>query len=161
MVKKITRGWEGAVRIAEDEKGLKSATDQPMQAAPVTVDTAIDSKYVIGQRSPYAILEGAQTISGSFTRPFIDEFFARLSGVQEKGEVLIPKIYIIGIFPDGFKDGGDALIIKNARFGTWSVDLSPDDIIDEDIDWTGEDATWKKCEDIGYEESSIVKTVSS
>jgi hypothetical protein len=152
MAKKITRGWEGAVRIADDEKGLKTAKDQPMQSAPVTKDTAIDSKFVIGQRSPYAILEGAETVSGSFTRPFEDDFFARLAGVQEKGEIKVPETHVIGIFPEGFKDGKDALIIKNARFGTWSVDLAPDDIVDEDIDWVAEDVVWKKVEDVGYEE---------
>ena len=152
MVNDIIRGWEGAVRIAKDEKGLKTAKNQPMQSAPVTKDTAIDSKFVIGQRSPYAILEGAESLSGSFTRPFEDDFFARLAGVQEKGEITVPKTYTIGIFPEGFKDGKDALIIKNARFGTWSVDLSPDDIVDEDIDWVAEDLIWKKVEDVGYED---------
>ena len=72
--------------------------------------------------------------------------------MQERGEISIPEIHVIGIFPEGFVEGKDALIIKNARFGTWSVDLSPDDIVDEDIDWVAEDLSWKKVEDVGYEE---------
>jgi len=147
-----TRGWEGAVRIAKDEKGLKTADDLALQSAPVSVDTSLDTKYVIGQRSPYAVLEGSQDITGSFERPLEDDLFIRLVGIKEKGPVVIPEIYTIGIFPQGFGEGKDALVLKNVRFGTWSADLAPDDIVDESIDWTGEDIAFKKCEDVGFEE---------
>lgn len=152
MPQKLFRGFEGKVRIAKTEKELKTAPDLAVQSAPVTKDTAIDPKYVIGQRSPYALLEGAESITGSFTRPLEDEFFARLAGIQEEGPITIPEVYTIGLFPGGFKEGEDAIIIKNAIFGTYSFDLAPDDIVDEDIDWTAEDIEWKKVEDVGYEE---------
>lgn len=147
--REILRGWQGAVRIAKTEKELLTAPDLIVQSSPITVDTAVDTKYVIGQRSPYAIVEGSQTVTGTFTRPLIDDFFARLAGIQKEGPVLIPEIYHIGIFPGGIKEGEIAYVIKNARFGSLSADLAPDDIVDEDLDWSAEGIEQKLVENVG------------
>ena len=152
--KKPFKGWQGQVRLSETEAGLANAEPLIVTAAPVTMDTAIDNQFVIGQRSPYAILEGATSVSGSLTAPFEDEKFANLAGINVEGPITIPEdSLVLGIFPGGFSEGKNALIIFGVRFGTWSSGVATDDVVEQSLDWTGEIPSWKRCENIGGKKS--------
>ena len=156
--KKPFKGWQGQVRLSETEAGLANAEPLIVTAAPVTMDTAIDNQFIIGQRSPYAILEGATSVSGSLIAPFEDEKFANLAGIMGDGPIVIPEVpLVLGIFPDGFGDGKNALIIFGVRFGTWSSGIAVDDVVEQSLDWTGEIPSWKRCESIG--KKSIYKSI--
>ena len=156
--KKPLKGWEGEVRISETEVGLINADPLVVQSSPVTMDTAIDNKYIIGQRSPYAILEGATTVSGSLTSPFENDTFAAYAGINPEGPITIPESpLVLGIFPGGYGEGKNALIISGVRFGTWSSGIATDDIVEQSLDWTGEVPTWKRCENIGRK--SLYKSI--
>ena len=162
MIKKPIPGWKGQVRLAETEAGLVNAKPLIVQTAPFTKDTSMDSKFVIGQRSPYAILEGATSVSGSLTAPFEDETFAKLTGIQEEGPIIVPEeTYVLGIFPDGFENENEVYVIKGVRFGTFSFSLAPDDIVEQTLDWTAEESIFKKCEDLGKKDDLYKKIMES
>lgn len=149
-INKPIRGWQGEVRVALSEEGLLNAKPLHLQESPLNIATSTDSKFIIGQRSPYAILEGSTEITGSFTAPFEDDFFARLAGVRESGPVEIPETpFVVGIFLNGFKDEEDAIIVYGVRFGTWTSSIGQDDIVDQTLDWTGERVEFKQCKEIG------------
>lgn len=149
----VNKGWEGSVRLADTEANLSGATDIKVQNAPITQATSLDTKYVIGQRAPYDVIEGPTEITGSLEKPFEDLVFASNCGIQAADGDLVstPATQVLGIFPQGFASGNDAIVVTGVKFGSWSVSLAPDDIIEETVDWSGEDITWKLCNELGTE----------
>ena len=147
----ISKGWEGCVRLSDTEVNLSGATDIKVQTAPITQATSLDTKYVIGQRAPYDIIEGPTEITGSLEKPFENLNFASNCGIQALDGALVstPAEQVLGIFPQGYASGNDAIIVTGVKFGSWSVSLAPDDIIEETVDWSGESIEWKFVEDIG------------
>ena len=143
------KGWRGEIRLAETEDGLINAKPMFVTTAPVAMDTAIDNYFIIGQRSPYAVLEGTTSVSGSLTAPFEDEKFANLAGIRSEGPIAIPETFFLGIFPEGYGEGKSALVISGVRFGTWTSGVSVDDVVEQSVDWTGEIPHWMRCEKIG------------
>jgi hypothetical protein len=136
------------VRLAATEAALSEASELNVQTAPIRVDTSLDTKYVIGQRSPYAVLEGSTEVTGSLERPFENPEFASAVGILSSGAIQAPEEWVLGVFPQGFASGNDALIVKGVKFGTWGVRIGPDDIVSETLDWTGTSCTWKFCDEI-------------
>ena len=148
--KRPIRGWEGEVRMAKTEGGLISAKPLHVETSPFTIDTSLDNLYIIGSRSPYAVLEGATSVSGTLTAPFEDDTLSTLAGINPEGPMTIPDTpTILGIFPKGFGGDKDAFIISGVRFGTWSTSIAPDDVVDQSLEWTGEVTVHKRCESIG------------
>jgi len=136
------KGWEGKIRLAETESGLKSsASEIQVQSVSITQDTTIDNKFVIGQRNPYGVLEGATEISGSIEKPLEDTEFLNYAGVKSSGKIQTPTTLYLGIFPQG-TSGTDMLIVENVRFGTWSTTIAPDEIVNETVDFMGNQVKW-------------------
>ena len=148
--KRPLRGWEGEVRVSKTEEDLISADSLHVETSPFTIDTSMDNMYIIGQRSPYAVLEGATSVSGTLTAPFEDSSLSTLAGINPEGPMTIPETpYVLGIFPGGYGEGKDVFIISGVRFGTWSTSIAPDDVVDQSLDWTGETTEHKQCGNIG------------
>ena len=136
--KRPIKGWEGEVRMAKTEGDLISAKPLRVETSPFTIDTSLDNMYIIGLRSPYAVLEGATSVSGTLTAPFEDDTLSTLAGINPEGPMTIPDApSILGIFPEGYGGSKDAFIISGVRFGTWSTSIAPDDIVDQSLEWTG------------------------
>ena len=70
------------------------------------------------------------------------------AGIQAEGNVSSPVTIVIGLFPAGYASGNDALVIEGAKISSWSVDMSPDDVMEETAEWSGTGISWKRCEEI-------------
>ena len=152
MIKLIRKGFEGEIKIADSEEELKDSDFIPIQSCPVSAATSLDSKFVVGLEQPYGVAEGAQSYTGSITRPLVDTTIMKFAGIPEVGYMNPPHTSVIGIFPNKFKTGESAIILKGVKWGSYSSSLAPDDIIDETLDWSAESLEYKDCEDVGYVE---------
>jgi len=145
----IKKGWQGEVRVAATEAGLVSATSFTVQEAPMTKETALDTKKIINKRLPYAVLEGSSEITGTFVRPFEDLILVSNSGIKASGDIGTPTDIVIGLFPQTFASGNDAIIVKGAKITSWTVTFEPDNIVEEEAEWSGSSVEWKRCEEVG------------
>jgi len=134
--------------MSSTELGLSGAAPVYVQEFSITEETGTEPKFVIGKRSPHALLESPSVITGSFTKPFEDTTFANKLGIQSSGEITDPEKFVLGVFPQGFGDGNDALIIDDVMVTSWGVDVGPDDVTEESVDWMGKNVRWKFCEQI-------------
>lgn len=145
---KIRLGKEGEVRIADSRAALSTASCTYVEEVTFTNESAIDMKYVINMQSPYAVVEGNTELTGSIEKPFEDVTLANWVGVQASGSMVQPTEKYLGVFPQGFASGNDALIFENVKFTSWNVEFTHDDFVVETADFTALKAEWTTCDRI-------------
>ena len=146
------KGWKGEVRIigADDNNSWFDAAPDPLlERSPLSTSVPTDKVYVIGKKSPVAILEGEQEITGTVERAFFDNESANyvaivggelkrltdLAGVTET-EMIECKMRIR---PNESYDILPGYILKGVKFSDWGLDMAAGDMTKEHADYSATD----------------------
>ena len=103
----------------------------------VVIDGGLEELYVLGQRTPKEILEGAVKISGSLERYYVSRDFVGKVIPDPDGDVGQTEFHIF-LYPLSMGAGNPFFEVHLIKFSPWTLSVpDPDSPITEKLDWTG------------------------
>jgi len=129
------RGWEGAIRVADSEAGLATASNEPkVQSASISHGGAVEPVYEIGSRRATELKEGNIEITVSLEVLYrTDTPWPSRCGVGATGALTT---YYLGIYPKGYATGNPKIVIEG-KFTSWSYGMTQDGLETESIEFVG------------------------
>jgi len=129
------RGWEGAIRVADSEAALATASDESeVNSVSVTHGPTLEALYEIGSRKPTEIKEGNIEIGLDLEVKYVAGSAwptrANVGGTGAHSE------YFVGIYPKGYATGNPKIVLQG-KFGDWTLDMTQDGILTESISFVG------------------------
>jgi len=119
------KGWRARILIDGTEVGTA-------ESASVDIDVALDEYFVIGKRQPYTIIEGAQTISGTLDKLWVDTQMLQLIGGGVTPQLTEFDLTVM------HTTGSPRIDIYNCKPETLSFDIPADGFVTESLDFRGE-----------------------
>jgi len=112
------KGWRGALRIADSEAGLDTASDEPyIERVEVSVEGGLEALYELGSRLPREINEGNVSMSVRITKKMVDN-----------------------TYPMGYESGKPKIICRG-KFTSWRPSISQDGYVTETLEFIVESLT--------------------
>ena len=103
----------------------------------VVIDGGLEELYVLGQRTPKEILEGAVKISGSLERYYVSRDFLGKLIPDPDGDVGQTEFHIF-LYPLSMGAGNPFFEVHLIKFSPWTLSVpDPDSPITEKLDWIG------------------------
>ncbi len=133
------KGWRGALRIADSEADLDTASDEPyIERVEISVDGGLEALYELGSRLPKEINEGNVSMSVRITKKMVDNTWAGYAGVGQSD--MVPPTKYLGIYPMGY-EAGKPKIICRGKFTSWRPSISQDGYVTETLEFIVESLT--------------------
>ena len=133
------KGWRGALRIADSEAGLDTASDEPyIERVEVSVEGGLEALYELGSRLPREINEGNVSMSVRITKKMVDNTWAGYAGVGQSD--MLPPTKYLGIYPMGYESGKPKIICRG-KFTSWRPSISQDGYVTETLEFIVESLT--------------------
>jgi len=107
----------------------------------VTIDAGLEGIYVLGQRTPKEILEGAVKITGDLERYFVSRDWVGKVVPDPDGDQGQTEFYIY-LYPLKDESGKPYFTIGGVKFSPWTLTVpDPDTPITEKLSWMGTSIT--------------------
>ncbi len=130
------KGWKGALRIADTEAGLDTASDEGyIERVEVSVEGGLEALYEIGSRLPKEINEGNVSMSVRITKKMVDNTWAGYAGVGQTD--MLPPTKYLGIYPQGYSSGKPKIVCKG-KFTSWRPSITQDGYVTETLEFVVE-----------------------
>jgi len=134
-----TKGWKGALRIADSEAGLAGASDEDhIESVDCDLDGGLEELYQLGSRLAQEISEGNVKMSLTITKKLVDTTWAGYAGIGQT-DMLPPEKYL-GLYPFGYSAGKIKFVFKG-KFGNWRMSAPQDGYITESLTFVVETLT--------------------
>ncbi len=146
------KGWKGEVRIigADDNNSWFDAAPDPKATRnPISTSVPMDKIYVIGKKSPEAILEGEQEITGTIERPlFANESENYVASVSGSNKLLTDLAGVttasmieckMRVRPNESSAQLKGYILSGVKFHDWGIDFAAGDMTKEHADFSATD----------------------
>ena len=146
------KGWKGEVRIIgndDADSAFDSAPDPKALRNPISTSVPMDKIYVIGKKSPEAILEGEQEITGTLERPlFANESENYVASVGGSNKLLTDLAGVTSssmieckmrIRPNESSGQLKGYILSGVKFHDWGIDFAAGDMTKEHADFSATD----------------------
>jgi len=146
------KAWAGEVRIigADDNNSFFDVAPDPKATRnPVSTSVPMDKIYVIGKKSPEAILEGEQEITGTIERPLFanesENYVALIGGTSKlltdlAGVTTASMIECkMRVRPNESSAQLKGYILSGVKFHDWGIDFAAGDMTKEHADFSATD----------------------
>jgi len=133
------KGWRGALRIADSEAELDTASDEPyIERVEVSVEGGLEALYELGSRLPKEINEGNVSMSVRITKKMVDNKWAGYAGIGQSD--MLPPTKYLGIYPMGYESGKPKIVCRG-KFTSWRPSISQDGYVTETLEFIVESLT--------------------
>ena len=131
-----TKGWRGALKIADTEAGLTAAPVVGyVDSVETNLDGGIEELYHLNKRLPKLISEGNVKMKVSITKKFVNSEWAGYAGVGQTD--MLPPEKWLGIYPFKYAAGKIKFVCKG-KFGNWRQGMPQPDYVTESLDFVVE-----------------------
>lgn len=100
----------------------------------VILEGGLEPLYVLDQRTPREILEGAVAIRGSLERYFVSrDFIGKLGSLKDEQAE-----FFLYLYPQGEERGKPFFRVSGVKFSAHSLSIpDPDEVVTEKLEWMG------------------------
>ena len=131
-----TKGWRGALKIADTEGGLAAAPVVGyVDSVETNLDGGLESVYQLNSRLPKMISEGNVKMNVGITKKFVNNDWAGYAGIGQTD--MLPPEKWLGIYPFGYSAGKIKVVCKG-KCGNWRLSTPQADYVAESMDFTVE-----------------------
>jgi len=136
MSNSATKGWRGALKIADTEAALPGAVVVGyVDSVETNLDGGLESVYHLNSRLPKLISEGNVKMSLSITKKFVNSEWAGYAGIGQTN--MLPPEKWLGLYPFGYSAGKIKIVCKG-KCGNWRLSTPQADYIAENMDFVVE-----------------------
>jgi hypothetical protein len=131
-----TKGWKGALKIADSEAELAAAVIVGyVDNVDTNLDGGLEEVFHLNSRLPKMISEGNVKMKLSITKKFVNSDWAGYAGIGQTN--MLPPTKYLGLYPFGYS-AGNIKVVAKGKCGNWRLSMPQADYVTEAIDFVVE-----------------------
>ena len=131
-----TKGWRGALKIADTEAALPGAVVVGyVDSVETNLDGGLEEVYHLNSRLPKLIAEGNVKMRLTITKKFVNNDWAGYAGIGATN--MLPPEKYLGLYPFGYSAGNIKVVCKG-KCGNWRLSTPQADYVTETVDFVVE-----------------------